>query len=578
MNLRSVDPRALVAAFLSLAAVAGALWRGPFIHRPAMMPEIMVDGTTRAEGCLRCHDQVQGLGPSHDAKTLGCSVCHLGDPTALDARAAHRGMLVVCGELKTIDRTCGQSGCHPSQAGRVSTAIMAGAPGLLAVDRFAFGESATPDGSEADDLRAIDATRPPTSLAQSHVRKLCGSCHLGAPKSERGDQGFFSRGGGCTACHLGRPHRQAKLSGAGPLHPDISSAVSEDRCQGCHSRSGRISLSFHGLVERDPADPQASSRLPDGRAVGVAAPDIHRSKDMTCVDCHVDRELMGDGVVHMHSHQATHVRCEDCHGPWDEHAAPSADLVRAVGVLRRAWEQSGRAALPEGPSLTTRDGIPLWRTHAASRSLVRASDGERVEIPAASQRRYHVLAGHARLSCQACHTQWAPRCPSCHTRFDPRATQFDHLAGAETPGAWTEMPFTSRAAEPALAVGPRGLIQPFVEGMRLTIEAGGPLIERNMWAPLDAHTTGKSRSCGSCHAPVDASLVYPEAGQTTRTGAKLLDEQQREKLARVGRCITCHSSYDDEIYVDFGASLERLRRFRAGERIEVGARLARCGG
>jgi hypothetical protein len=573
----SIEPRTAVAAALAALVSAGVLWRGPLIHLPAEMTHVTVDGVRRPEGCLRCHFDVQGLGPSHEPSALGCSACHLGDSSALDAESAHRGMVVLSGDLRTAERTCGQRGCHPSEADRVFSSIMAGAPGLLAVNRFAFGERDTPAAQPAtDDLRRIDATREPATAAESHVRKLCGSCHLAAPKERPGDLGFDARGGGCTACHLAAPFASGAPSPTARLHPDVSSFVAEARCEGCHSRSGRIALSFHGKFELQPPDSRIVGQLPDGRSYGLAAPDVHEAAGMTCIDCHVERELMGDGKVHGHSREATHVRCEDCHGPFAQAAATSDEERRVQQVLRDAWEKNGRAPLPPGSALTTRHGSPLWRTNAKSLSLTLAVSGEQRSIVTTAAAAHHTLRGHERLSCQACHTRWAPRCPTCHTRYDPAGSQLDHLSGKLTAGAWEELPAKLGVGEPALALGASGRIEPFVEGMTLRVEGWGPVIERKLWAPLDPHTTSASRTCASCHAPEEPGLLMPPEGETTRAGARLLDEHERARVLAVGACLPCHGKADDPVYKDFVRSRARLDAARKGEPMAGNA--ARCAG
>jgi hypothetical protein len=113
-----------------------------------------------------------------------------------------------------------------------------------------------------------------------------------------------------------------------------------------------------------------------------------------------------------------------------------------------------------------------------------------------------------------------------------------------------------------LAVTRGERIGPFVPGMHLRIDGTAePAIERTLWAPLDPHTTSASRPCATCHVSGDA---YPLAGGTTRTTARLLDAAERERIARVGRCISCHARYDDAVYADFGASVKRLRGRLAG--------------
>lgn len=541
----------ILSAVLILAAgfAVGLLRRPP----PAPIPRL-ADG--RAEGCLACHANVQGLAAPHDPREIGCVACHLGDPTAADEKRAHRGMEILSGDLGTIYQTCGRNGCHPVESARVTTSLMARAPGILSVDRYAFGELPSPDG-DPEGFQKVDGKTPPRSKAESHVRKLCGSCHLAKRKDHPGDDGFDARGGGCAACHLAPP-AIAGASAGGRIHPDVSAVVPEQRCAGCHSRSGRIAMSFHGVVELEPNDPRVTGKLPDGRPTGNAPPDVHAKGGMTCVDCHTERELMGDGDAHRHAHEGLEIRCADCHAPGPR-PRPPEDAARVAAVMRKSWARRGMPALPAGAPLATGKGTELWRTDAATRSMALVTSGERRAIAPASDHAYHALRGHERLSCQACHTQWAPRCTECHTTLDPEGKDFDHLMGVATPGRWIEVAGGNGYGPPLLAVGPRGTVDPFVEGMRFRLDGVGPApIERTLWAPLDPHTTGPSRACASCHAEARPGEVYPVSGEITRTGARLLDEGERARIARVGRCLGCHARYEDPIYADFAKSAARL--------------------
>lgn len=537
-------------ALLALSLLVGVLY---WVRRPrlAPLPTITLTGVTRTEGCLSCHASSRGLGEAH--ATMGCSPCHLGDPSAREKQAAHAGMELLAGDFATVDRTCGQGACHAVETARVRTSLMARAPGILAVDRFAFGDRKTPSRDSTDDLSALDPNAAPKTPAESHVRKLCAGCHLGARKPRPGDLGDDARGGGCTACHLGPPSPFQKTSG--PLHPDVSALVPERRCSGCHGRSGRITMSFHGVAEVEPGDPRANGKTADGRPTTATTPDVHAKAGMTCIDCHVERELMGSGTPQLHAHEALEVRCADCHlAPQESKLDPYRELV--ADALRRSWMRRGLGPLSSSP-LRTLAGTPLVRTDRLARTLRLVTSGETRPLAFASQKAHHTMKGHERLSCQSCHSTWAPRCRSCHTTFVPEGSDVDHLSGKSTPGHWQEQAGKNGFGSPLLALGVRGTIDPFVEGMTMTLSGVGPApIDRTLWAPLDPHTTGKARSCASCHQELDS---YPQKGEPTRVGARLLDEAERARIARVGACIPCHATWEDPIWKDFAASVLRTK-------------------
>jgi hypothetical protein len=322
-----------------------------------------------------------------------------------------------------------------------------------------------------------------------------------------------------------------------------------------------------------------SGTLPDGRPVGAAPADVHADAGMTCVDCHTERDIMGDGARHLHGFEAVAVACEDCHGSSPVRAS-SPDEAHVAQALRSAWRARGRVDLGDAESFTTHAGTPLWRTDRRTRSLWLHESGQPIRIPEASAAAYHALEGHERLSCQACHATWAPRCTSCHTQFDPALEQVDHLLDRPTAGTWTETAGGNNYGAPLLAIGPRGTIAPFVEGMTLRIDGIARPIERRLWAPLDPHTTRQSRACASCHSEEALRTTFPSEGDTTRVGARLLDDQARARVREVSRCLPCHERYDDRIYERFEESVSRWKRSLARRKTLSASNdpVDRCGG
>jgi hypothetical protein len=94
-----------------------------------------------------------------------------------------------------------------------------------------------------------------------------------------------------------------------------------------------------------------------------------------------------------------------------------------------------------------------------------------------------------------------PQCYGCHTEYDPQATQKDHLLNKQTEGRWKEQRWDVRSDLPPLGVTKDDVIKPFVPGMIMTIaHPDWPTDKfRRRFAPSEPHTTGKSRSCESCH-------------------------------------------------------------------------------
>ena len=490
---------------------------------------------SRVERCVTCHEKAsEDPGGAHARAALGCASCHLGNPLAFSKERAHEGLEKEPGALSTVALTCGREGCHAREAARVATSPMTRNAGIVAVDRFAFGELSAPDGVEtmAD---VLGAGRP--TAAQSHLRKLCAGCHLGTRRANRDDL-IHGNGSGCASCHVAR-----RLDDKPRRHPPVDSKVTDDRCFGCHSGSGRIALSYQGLVE-----------VKKGAPFAHAAPDVHFAAGMACIDCHVHTDLMGDGTARAHKEEQVEITCEACHGPvraggeaaWPEVKDEISIEIRrreerGEDLLRKGKREEGRP--PDAPTRLGKRGTPLinvLRKSSSSSSissssswvLVRKLDGVELPVKQTPHDRNHTLRGHERLTCSACHAAWVPTCDSCHTSFDPAGKQWDFAEGRETPGAWIEKPEDFAEAPPLLGVRADGRIVPAAPGMILDVNAtaaGGGKSSRRLLAPSEPHTTGKkARTCESCHR----ASPPPEFEAGTRTGLRSLSAEEIKRIAK----------------------------------------------
>jgi hypothetical protein len=565
----------------------------------------LVDG--RREGCLSCHKNMSGFVAAHDPGTIGCAACHLGNPWTLNKDLAHAGMTLTPGNLSVANQTCGASNCHTDQAQRISLSLMNTMSGVVAVDKYVFGENR--------DLNArFNVAALGHSPADTHLRNLCASCHLGQDKLHPGPINETDRGGGCSACHLSydaaaRDELVKRSASSEPLHhPDISVHVPNEACFGCHSRSGRISTSYDGWHETllDEKTAQASSGWPshfrllqDGRVFEKHSADIHAEKGMVCIDCHLASEVMGDGSTHAHENKAIRISCADCHARGKTATKEFSQLdpeTQQIVAMRKLNEPSRRFVA------TGRGGV------AYPNSFLDA-DGRPVLLPANSEKLLQpkpmaeVCTGeiHKRLDCSACHTAWAPQCVTCHTSFDRRAQGWDHLAGKDVDGSWQEQPGEYLADAPALGVErmtsadgkTRERITTFIPGMILQLDLpssnrkGATKFVR-LFAPASAHTTtSQVRDCRSCHTnpaalgygrgqlkyvtkahsaewqftpryavspedglPSDAWIRFlqePGANTTTRMEARPFTLEEQRNILLVGACLACHNEKDRRI-------------------------------
>ncbi|HEX2975479.1 MAG TPA: hypothetical protein VHO68_06040, partial [Bacteroidales bacterium] len=325
-------------------------------HNNQQLPSVKVAGGT--EGCMSCHKGMKGLSQSHDPQLIGCYSCHGGDPFTLNADAAHRKMHKVPGNLSNGAETCGGNGCHDDIAARLPNSMMTTLNGVIAVDKWIFGESESPDGHFSASQLHPDSK----SAADVHLMNLCLGCHIGMEKTNPGKTDWLDRGGGCNACHLtydnnalatfneisflksqkssaNSPELIAGRDGKMLYHPSIDVKITNDKCESCHSRSGRISMSYEGWHETQlkhipnsegnhkknnagdivPEENKANYKtLPDKRIFKKFPADVHHEAGMLCIDCHGSYELMGDGEIYTHKEEAVKIQCRDCHPVQEE--------------------------------------------------------------------------------------------------------------------------------------------------------------------------------------------------------------------------------------------------------------------
>ncbi|HKI44853.1 MAG TPA: hypothetical protein VKA08_05905 [Balneolales bacterium] len=479
----------------------------------------------RREGCLTCHQNTTGFSPAHNPEAIGCTSCHLGDPFTLDKASAHKGMVLVPGNLGVAKQTCGRSGCHGEVVDRVDKTLMTTLSGIVSVDRYAFGET-----KDLNKFHLI--TEIGDSPADRHLRNLCASCHLGNMKTEFGPISQLSRGGGCNACHLNYSDsalaslsvyekNPARIEEVSFTHPSLSLEITNDHCFGCHSRSGRISTNYEGWHDTllKPGDVKDSSDvrvLDDGRIFLKAQQDIHHENGMACIDCHTSHEVMGDGNLYMHEEDQVKVSCIDCHftGKPETKTISQVDQESQLIIYLRKLNQKNRKYL-----VVKKSGFPLINTYINEEGkpeLITKIDDKALPLKPPAPICVEGAA-HKELSCKSCHTSWATQCVSCHTQYHPGETGYDLLDNKEVKGDWVEAAADYLVEAPTLGIriekeandSVKNIVDTFIPGMILELHkkdldpkslANKNMIFRRLFAPTSAHTiTKEGRSCESCH-------------------------------------------------------------------------------
>ncbi|MCU7958464.1 MAG: hypothetical protein KZQ58_00340 [gamma proteobacterium symbiont of Bathyaustriella thionipta] len=258
-------------------------------------------------------------------------------------------------------------------------------------------------------------------------------------------------------------------------------------------------MNYAGLAEIDPPA-TGSGKLADGRLLESRPDDTHHAAAMACIDCHTERGLMGIATKNppLKQKQAVDIRCEDCH-----------NISQTIPVAQ--WPSDYRALLKRIPYrvnkhsriAVTRNGTPLWNIELQNDKawLHRKLAGGRLLIPPYKAAHHPQAQQHDKLSCSACHSQWAPQCYGCHLSYDAEAGQFDHVEQKITAGRWLSQRSNIRNTLPPLGVESDGRIVPVVPGMIMSVSHPDwheSLFERR-FVRMEAHTSGPSRSCVSCH-------------------------------------------------------------------------------
>ncbi len=567
-------------------------------------PIAIVNG--KPEGCLSCHTNVKGFSVSHSPDSIGCSSCHSGNPLTLNKQAAHKGMILMSGNLSNAEKTCGQAGCHTGLQSRVANNIMNTMSGVISVDKWAFGEI-----HNLDTLLSVnDVAHSP---ADKHLRNLCIGCHIGAAKDSPGKITELSRGGGCLACHIKYSDeaekelikRTADRSRLIKYHPSVSLNVGNDACFGCHSRSGRISTNYEGwhetLMSKEDYERNSEKSnlrlLEDGRVFRKVSPDVHYKSGLDCIDCHGSYELMGDGIMRPHKEDHVKIECEDCHLTkkpktltYNRMDTESQKIIK----LRNLF-QPGRKYVAQ-----SRSGLPLINVYMnRGRPVMRSKNGDSLyALKPPSEVCGKDIDGHGNLSCQSCHTRAVPQCIGCHTEYNPDEAGWDNLLQKQVQGGWHETGSDFLFDQPALGVvtkhtadgKPYEQITTFMPGMIMTLKKNkhANSVFRRLYAPAFSHTiVSDALDCKSCHnnpqalgygrgkliykvngkrakwefkpqyarsrydnLPLDAWIPFlkkPPENITTRSFAGPLSLNKQKKILTVGACFECHSQNDAKL-------------------------------
>lgn len=479
--------------------------------------------------CVSCHESTSEMDPSH---ALPCVRCHKGNADSDDKDKAHEGLIKDPGDLKSIEKTCGQ--CHPEEARRVQRSSMALAPRMINHTRFAFGAQKEPRAAHATvDLENLKQVPEPSSsgnLGDDLLRRSCLRCHLHTKGSTRWGE---HRGLGCSACHIaypnskdGRPRKHAIVRDTGTT-----------ACLKCHN-ANHVGADYVGLFEKDFQrgfkSPFADGRLAPtiyGSEQHRLLPDVHFRTGMECMDCHTLDEVHGTGEIPSSSESEVKISCESCHVRGDHPAVLKQDngtmtLLRGAG---RTIPAMNSQSVPHRIE-SHREKLRCSACHAAwsfqdyglHLMLEERSDYWKW-APTESRNDPQVqdlLKRNVGSEAEVLAPQEGPTPAKAEETWETPAT-FDWLNGEKRPGAWFRAYTERKWSRPPLGIDSKGrisIMRPMHQLVISHVDADGKVLMDShipttgagfpalILNPYEPHTiAAKGRSCHECHGDPKAA-------------------------------------------------------------------------
>ncbi len=544
------------------------------------------------ESCIKCHKNTSDIDKFHKIKEMGCVSCHGGNKELEKKNLAHKNMVKNPARLEHAKIFCTK--CHKDIVNRVSKSIMNTQSGILSVLKFQFKETKKIIPSEGiEELK----NKKKLSLAEDHFSKLCAACHINEDEDIFKKAKIRARGGGCVDCHR-KSEKKSKFILNNFKHPQFTTKISTNTCLKCHNRSNRIGLSYIGEFESEGynhfKNGKVDNKIDYHRSFYKLPADIHHSKGkLSCIDCHSEVGVMGDGKRHLHMEDALDISCNDCHNPIFKDANDYPLAIKLAYI-------NGNIPIPKDKvAITRKKNTPLYNLQKIDKKIYffRKSDGKRLELPLLKGI-YHNQSFHKKLDCSACHTQWIPSCYGCHEVLFKDAKQFDWIKKRSTKGQWMELRSYLRYEDNTLAIGYNKKIMPAAPGCQVIMNIyeknssyhkGFDSLAYGAWSP---HSVGRSKRCKDCHInstaigigegvmhiKKDRVLFKPyfdsnksgfnfnfnidalndingtQLQSFSRKNARSFNKKEINKIINVYKCIICHDKWDDKIYEDFNRS------------------------
>jgi hypothetical protein len=531
--------------------------------------------------CLGCHRGIESISDSHP---FPCADCHLlPEDRQAEPLAGHQRVVRNPSAPEHVEAFCGS--CHESEIKTVRNSLHSTMAGVINQTRYLWGaqdKAAPAVYGLSGPLEPMPAPQPaihpktPALLVDDFLRRRCLRCHIHGKGP--GGPGLY-RATGCAACHVlysdegryeGRDPAIDRSKTGYPVRHAFTTEIPSGQCLHCHNQN-HVGADYEGLFQHDYSDvyrsPMVNGRLRPmiyGLDHHRLAKDIHAEKGLWCIDCHSQREVMGDGRAYSFQMEAPRGTCSDCHGGFDG-TAPD----------------------------TTRPSI---RNDPAGLLFVSKGRGRKHRLPRfRADSTGHRIKAHAKVRCSACHAQWSFQDYGMSVMREDRIhdykwrdlsvqgdpclqeklkayaespetaypTSVDYLSGLEREGIWS-IGWRFRRWEPMpLGVdlaGRYAILRPLYQYLITYVDRAGDVPidsaapERGDgsgkgWAamPYAPHTTAPlGRACTACHMNRAAAGLGIQDGLTADTALaipsqpaiqnmRLLTSQERERLMQPTR-------------------------------------------
>ncbi|MDP3774819.1 MAG: NapC/NirT family cytochrome c [Gemmatimonadales bacterium] len=427
------------------------------------------------------------IGGHADVPNKVCAACHIrGDSTRwriiattaghrvhLESKApALRGMrCVACHgvtvhEFASVDRTCGQSGCHAANLirlggmGQASELHCTTCHNFLAeartVEVDSLGQPLTPAAAQCLSCHSMQERMVNLDVARDPHGGVCGDCHN--PHTQTSPRQVTCASASCHAdwrslgFHVGVAHPERCTT----CHLPHSWRVEGQNCLRCHADIGRQSpsrpraaparrsaLRVRGAVldlasAADPASVFAMLQLAQGGARDLPRFSHGDHRGQTCASCHSSRVRHGELMVRAtadcqrcHHAGPDRQQCASCHAPMDLRRVAAAEprsfrllASRATVTRRLPFDHQRHTAVMcaqchSNPMSRAPESADCASCHASHhRSAANCVACHAGANPLAS----HRAADHATCATASCHGERAAALPAsreaclmCHT-------------------------------------------------------------------------------------------------------------------------------------------------------------------